>query len=69
MDKKNYVEGKSIIVTGAAGGFGKLVSAKAAALGAKVTCADIDQAILGRDDDKDVLQFSIDLVISQQIQF
>ena len=46
MDKKNYVEGKSIIVTGAAGGFGKLVSAKAAALGAKVTCADIDEEAL-----------------------
>ena len=38
----NHVKGKSIIVTGAAGGFGKLVSEKAAALGAKVTCADID---------------------------
>lgn len=38
----NHVDGKSIIVTGAAGGFGRLVSEKAAALGAKVTCADID---------------------------
>ena len=38
----NHVEGKSIIITGAGGGFGKLVSEKAAALGAKVTCADID---------------------------
>ena len=43
---KNYVEDKSIIVTGAAGGFGKLVSEKAAALGAKVTCADIDEDAL-----------------------
>lgn len=42
----NHVKGKSIIVTGAAGGFGKLVSEKAAALGAKVTCADIDIAAL-----------------------
>ncbi len=40
----NYVTGKSIIVTGAAGGFGKLVSEKAAALGGQILCADIDQA-------------------------
>lgn len=38
----NHVEGKAIIITGAGGGFGKLVSEKAAALGAKVMCADID---------------------------
>lgn len=38
----NHLNGKSIIVTGAAGGFGKLVSAKAAALGAKITCADVN---------------------------
>ena len=40
----NHVEGKSIIITGAGGGFGKLVSEKAAALGGKITCADIDPA-------------------------
>lgn len=38
----NYVADKVIIVTGAAGGFGRLVSQQAAALGAKVVCADID---------------------------
>jgi NADP-dependent 3-hydroxy acid dehydrogenase YdfG len=38
----NYVSGKSIVITGAAGGFGKLVSEKATALGGKITCADID---------------------------
>lgn len=43
---KNYIEGKSIIVTGGAAGFGKLISEKAAALGANVTCGDIDQAAL-----------------------
>ena len=42
----NHVKDKSIIVTGAAGGFGRLVSEKAAALGAKVTCADVDFAAL-----------------------
>lgn len=39
----NHVSGKSIIVTGAGGGFGKLVSEKAAALGARITCADINE--------------------------
>lgn len=42
----NYLDGKSIIVTGAAGGFGKLITERAAALGAKLTCADIDKASL-----------------------
>lgn len=42
----NYLKDKSIVVTGAAGGFGKLVSARAAALGAKVTCADVNADML-----------------------
>lgn len=37
-----HIAGKSIIVTGAASGFGRLVSEKLAARGAKLTCADID---------------------------
>jgi NADP-dependent 3-hydroxy acid dehydrogenase YdfG len=37
-----HVAGKSIIITGAGSGFGRLVSDKAAAMGAKVTCCDID---------------------------
>ncbi|WP_418887176.1 SDR family oxidoreductase [Hyphomonas oceanitis] len=41
---KNYVEGKSMIVTGAGGGFGRLISQKAAALGARIICADINRA-------------------------
>ena len=40
----NHVQGKTIVITGAGGGFGKLVSEKAAALGAKIMCADIDAA-------------------------
>ena len=40
----DYIKDKSIIITGAASGFGALVSRKAAELGAKVTCADIDPA-------------------------
>lgn len=38
----NHIAGKSIIITGAAGGFGKLISEKAAALGGLLTCVDID---------------------------
>ncbi len=39
----NHLENKVIIVTGAAGGFGRLVSEKAAARGAKLVCADINE--------------------------
>lgn len=42
----DYIKGKSIIVTGAASGFGMLVSQKAAAMGAKVTCADVNAEAL-----------------------
>ena len=38
----NYVKDKVIIVTGAASGFGRLVSEKTAALGGKLACADIN---------------------------
>jgi NADP-dependent 3-hydroxy acid dehydrogenase YdfG len=39
-----HVSGKAIVITGAGGGFGRLVAQKAAARGAKVTCGDIDAA-------------------------
>lgn len=39
---KNYVEGKSIIITGAGSGFGRLVAQKAVGLGASVTGVDIN---------------------------
>jgi NADP-dependent 3-hydroxy acid dehydrogenase YdfG len=38
----DHISGKSIVITGAGNGFGKLVSEKAAAMGGKITCADID---------------------------
>jgi NADP-dependent 3-hydroxy acid dehydrogenase YdfG len=38
----DYMRGKSIVITGASGGFGALVSQKAAAMHARVTCADIN---------------------------
>jgi NADP-dependent 3-hydroxy acid dehydrogenase YdfG len=42
----NHVEGKVIIITGAAGGFGRLVAQKTAARGASVIAADVDEAEL-----------------------
>ncbi len=39
---KNYLKGKSIIITGAASGFGQLVAQKTAEMGANVTAADIN---------------------------
>ncbi len=38
----NHLQGRVVVVTGAAGGFGRLVSQQAAALGARIVCADID---------------------------
>ena len=43
---KSYVENKSIIITGAGSGFGRLVAQKAVALGAYVTCVDINSDAL-----------------------
>jgi len=40
----NHVAGKSIVITGAGSGFGRLVAQKTAAMGALVTCGDIDLA-------------------------
>ena len=43
----DHVHGKVIVVTGAASGFGRLVSLKTAALGALLVCGDVDAAELG----------------------
>ena len=40
----DHIAGKSIVITGGGGGFGKLVAEKATALGAAVTLGDIDGA-------------------------
>lgn len=40
----DHVSGKSIVITGAGGGFGRLVALKTAARGAKVTLGDINLA-------------------------
>jgi NADP-dependent 3-hydroxy acid dehydrogenase YdfG len=41
---EDHVAGKTLIVTGGAGGFGRLLCEKAAVRGASVVCADVDQA-------------------------
>ena len=41
-----HIKGKVIVITGAAGGFGRLVSNKTAAMGAQVVCADVNAAEL-----------------------
>jgi NADP-dependent 3-hydroxy acid dehydrogenase YdfG len=41
-DTMDHVAGKVLIVTGGAGGFGRILCEKAAARGAKIVCADID---------------------------
>jgi len=38
----NYIEGKTIVITGAAGGFGRLVAQKVNVLGAKAVLSDIN---------------------------
>ncbi|MFI4976154.1 MAG: SDR family oxidoreductase [Caulobacterales bacterium] len=40
----DHIGDKVIVVTGAGGGFGRLISLKAAALGARLVCADINAA-------------------------
>jgi NADP-dependent 3-hydroxy acid dehydrogenase YdfG len=42
----NYLDGKVIVVTGAASGFGRLVSGKASAMGARMIVGDINEAAL-----------------------
>jgi NADP-dependent 3-hydroxy acid dehydrogenase YdfG len=43
---KNHLEGKVIIITGAAGGFGRLVALKTAGLGACVVASDVNETEL-----------------------
>ena len=43
---ENYIDDKVIIITGAAGGFGRLVCQKTAALGARIIACDINEAEL-----------------------
>lgn len=42
----NYLQDKVIVITGAASGFGRIVSEKAATLGAKLVCGDINASEL-----------------------
>ena len=40
----NHLEGRTLVITGAGGGFGRLVALKAGARGAKIVASDVDQA-------------------------
>ena len=42
------IQNRVVVVTGAGGGFGQLISQKCAALGARVVCADINEEGLGQ---------------------
>lgn len=42
----NYVEGKTIVITGAASGFGRLIAQKTAAMGARVVASDVNDVEL-----------------------
>ena len=42
----NYLKDKVVVVTGAAGGFGRLIALKSSALGASVVCSDVDESTL-----------------------
>jgi NADP-dependent 3-hydroxy acid dehydrogenase YdfG len=44
LERANHIADKVIVITGAASGFGRLVSSKVAALGAKVVGGDLDAA-------------------------
>jgi NADP-dependent 3-hydroxy acid dehydrogenase YdfG len=42
----NYIDQKVIVITGAGGGFGRLLAQKTGALGASVVCSDVDASAL-----------------------
>jgi NADP-dependent 3-hydroxy acid dehydrogenase YdfG len=42
----SHIEGRSVVITGAGGGFGRLVAQKCAARGGRVVAADVDEAAL-----------------------
>jgi NADP-dependent 3-hydroxy acid dehydrogenase YdfG len=46
MSQDNHLDGKVIVITGAASGFGQLVSEKAAAKGASIVASDVNQEAL-----------------------
>jgi len=70
----NHVAGKTIVVTGAASGFGRLLCEKAAALGAQVVAADIQVQALDevvsdiRSQNGDAIGVAADVTDLQQMQ-
>ena len=65
MASQDYIAGKTVMVTGAASGFGNLVARKAAALGAEVVAVDINAP--GPEDDG-VLFVQTDVTDAGQMQ-
>lgn len=59
----DYIRGKSVIVTGAGGGFGRLVALSLAERGARVMCVDIDgaSAEATAKDAKEAIAFAADV--------
>ncbi len=70
----SYLEGKVIVITGAASGFGRLVSEKAAARGAKIVAADVNSEALKevenaiRDSNGQILGVPADVTNLEQMQ-
>jgi len=69
----NYLKGKVVVVTGAAGGFGRLVVLKSLELGASVVCSDIDERALSQlvedlnTDDSQVFGIKADVSKLQEV--
>lgn len=55
-DEANHIDGKVIVVTGAGGGFGRLVSQKAAARGASIVATDVNE---------DAVNETVDLITTE----
>ena len=47
----NHIEGRTVVITGAGGGFGRRVAQKTAARGANVVISDVDEATLAETRD------------------
>lgn len=66
---KNYAD-KVVLVTGAAGGFGRLLASRLAAAGARLALADIDESgvrAIAKPLDAEVLAAACDVTIEQQV--
>ena len=71
----NYLKDKVVIVTGAAAGFGEILSRKISAMSAKIVAADIDQKGLTkitedvRDQGGEIIGVATDVTDKNQMRF